>query len=116
MRYLLFFSFFIFLFSFSCTEQKSAQDKTPAADTIAKVEEKIIYYTCPMEEHKHVHSDSAGTCSECGMALVAAVVTSEDKMEFYGCPMLAHSYVRSDQPGTCAECGMKLKPMRLVKE
>ena len=116
MRYTLIFSFFIILIGLACTEQKPAEEKAPAAETVAEVEETVIYYTCPMEEHKHVHSDSAGVCSECNMALVAAVVTSEDKMDFYGCPMLEHSHVRSDQPGTCADCGMTLKPMRLVKE
>ena len=77
--------------------------------------EKLIYYTCPMESHKHVHSSQAGKCSECSMELVPAVVTLENMKEFYGCPMEAHSHVRSDSPGTCEDCGMKLKPMRLVK-
>jgi len=87
-----------------------------APDTTQKAEEQLIYYTCPMEEHKHVHSDQPGTCPECGMELVAGVVTSEENMEYYGCPMEIHSHVRSDQPGTCAECGMELKPMRLVRK
>ncbi len=78
-------------------------------------EEQLIYYTCPMESHKHVHSQEAGKCPECGMNMVAAVATTADKAEFYGCPMEAHSYVRSDKPGVCEDCGMKLKPMRLKK-
>ncbi|KAA3656335.1 MAG: hypothetical protein DWQ10_15600 [Calditrichaeota bacterium] len=78
--------------------------------------EKVIYYTCPMEEHKNMHSAEPGKCSECGMALVAGVVTTEEKMEYYGCPMLTHSHVRQAEAGKCAECGMFLKPMRLVKE
>ena len=77
--------------------------------------EQLIYYTCPMESHKHVHSTEPGKCEECGMKMVAAVVTTESQSEFYGCPMEAHSHVRSDKPGVCEDCGMKLKPMRLVK-
>ncbi|MCF7824158.1 MAG: hypothetical protein K9N35_08315 [Candidatus Marinimicrobia bacterium] len=75
--------------------------------------EKLIYYTCPMESHKHVHSAEAGNCPECGMALVEGVVTSVDKMEYYGCPMEIHSHIRKDTPGRCEECKMELKPMRL---
>ena len=82
----------------------------PAAD-----EEKMIYYTCPMESHKHIHSAEPGTCSECNMTLVPGVLTSEDKMEYYGCPMLIHSHVRAEAPGRCDECKMELKPMRLKK-
>ena len=77
--------------------------------------EHLIYYTCPMDEHKDVHSHEPGKCSKCGMEMVAGVVTTTENMEFYGCPMEAHSYVRSDKPGVCESCGMKLKPMRLVK-
>ena len=79
-------------------------------------EERLIYYTCPMDSHKHIHSSEAGRCSECSMELVAAVVTSEDKMDFYGCPMEAHSHVRQDSPGICEGCGMTLEPMRLKKD
>ena len=78
-------------------------------------EERLIYYTCPMESHKHIHSREPGSCSECGMALVPGVITSEDKMEYYGCPMEIHSHVRQETPGRCAECNMELKPMRLKK-
>ncbi len=77
--------------------------------------ERVIYYTCPMDSHKHIHSSQPGTCSECNMKLVAGVVTLEEMKDYYGCPMEAHSHVRSDSPGTCEGCGMKLKPMRLVK-
>ncbi|MCK5685027.1 hypothetical protein KAJ27_12935 [bacterium] len=77
--------------------------------------ENIIYYTCPMPSHKHIHSSTLGKCSECNMELVAAVVSDEKDKEFYGCPMEAHSHVRQEKPGKCDECGMKLKPMRLVK-
>ncbi|MCK5330831.1 MAG: hypothetical protein KAK01_05455 [Candidatus Marinimicrobia bacterium] len=78
-------------------------------------QEQLIYYTCPMESHKHIHSIEPGKCEECGMKMVAAVVTTVGNAEFYGCPMEAHSHVRSDKPGVCESCGMKLKPMRLEK-
>ncbi len=97
----------------------TAQTNTHAPDKIQKpkTEEEtmhLIYYTCPMDSHKHVHSNAPGTCAECGMELVAAGITTEEKMEYYGCPMEIHSHVRSDQSGTCAECGMELKPMRFI--
>ncbi|NQU28701.1 MAG: hypothetical protein HQ528_10460 [Candidatus Marinimicrobia bacterium] len=78
-------------------------------------QERLIYYTCPMKSHKHIHSTEPGKCKECGMKMVAAVVTTADQSDFYGCPMEAHSHLRSDKPGVCESCGMKLKPMRLVK-
>ncbi len=96
---------------------KSESDSPPpdtSADQVS-AEEILIYYTCPMEAHKHVHSSEPGTCSECPMALVKAVTTSKEKMAFYGCPMEAHSHIRGDEPGTCTECSMALKPMRLDK-
>lgn len=77
--------------------------------------ERFIYYTCPMPEHKHIHSKEPGQCTECGMALVQAVVTDTTQMEFWGCPMEVHSHVRHENSGKCPECGMNLKPMRLVK-
>jgi len=82
---------------------------------LATQAEQVIYYTCPMDEHKHVHGAEGGQCTECSMALVPAVTTTTDKMEYYGCPMEAHSHVRQDEAGTCEDCGMKLKPMRLKK-
>ena len=129
MRHLLFIVLPLFLISFACSQEK--QDKAnmktdkqmkemdhsamQKADSMQMVDEKIIYYTCPMEVHKAVHSDKPGKCPECGMALVPAVVTTKEMAEFYGCPMEAHSHVRSDKPGKCPECGMELKPMRLKK-
>ncbi len=77
--------------------------------------DKAMYYTCPMETHKHVHSQEAGKCPECGMDLVAVVGADENTKDFYGCPMPIHSHVRSDQPGKCDECGMDLKPLRMEK-
>ncbi|MCP4452902.1 MAG: hypothetical protein GY809_15680 [Planctomycetes bacterium] len=97
----------------SKSESENTPSGTPAGQ--AAVEESLIYYTCPMESHKHVHSSEPGTCSECPMALVKAVTTSEEKMEFYGCPMESHSHIRRDESGTCTECSMELKPMRLDK-
>jgi len=91
-------------------------EKMPMQKAVAQADgEKLIYYTCPMETHKHIHSSEPGTCSECGMTLVEGVVTTADKMEYYGCPMEIHSHVRQDEPGRCAECKMELKPMRLKK-
>jgi transcription initiation factor IIE alpha subunit len=114
-----------FIFSlfvlFSCAEKDAAKEQaqvkmehqTMMVDTTA---EKLVYYTCPMPEHKEIHSTVPGKCSLCNMAMVKAVVTTEEKKEFYGCPMPEHSYVRQDTAGTCPDCGMQLKPMRLVKE
>jgi hypothetical protein len=31
---------------------------------------KLLYYTCPMPEHSHVHSDKPGKCPLCGMTLI----------------------------------------------
>ncbi len=75
----------------------------------------VLYYTCPMESHKHVHSDEPGKCSECGMALVAIKKASAEKAEFYICPMESHSDSRSDKPGKCQECGMDMIPAVLDK-
>lgn len=102
-------------------EKKTTQDM--GGDNHASMEmakktaagEKLIYYTCPMESHKQVHSADPGQCPECNMALVAGTITTEDKMDFYGCPMLIHSHVRQEEPGRCDECKMVLKPMRLAE-
>ncbi|MFQ6616987.1 MAG: heavy metal-binding domain-containing protein, partial [Fidelibacterota bacterium] len=45
---------------------------------------KVLYYTCPMESHKHVHSGEEGTCPDCGMTLIPVVQTAEADAEFYG--------------------------------
>jgi len=90
-------------------DEHMATQKAPAQAS----GEKLIYYTCPMESHKHIHSSEPGSCSECGMPLVKAVVTAEDQAEFYGCPMEIHSHIRHAEPGRCEECNMELKPMRL---
>ena len=101
-----------------CGQQQSDNSEAVSDDSVvAQVAdyERIIYYTCPMDEHKHVHSDKPGKCTECDMALVPGVITQMDKAEYYGCPMLIHSHIRSEAPGKCAECGMELMPMRLVQ-
>ena len=77
--------------------------------------EKLIYYTCPMDDHSAEYSSNPGHCSKCGINLAAGVVTEIEKKDFYGCPMLIHSHIREDNPGKCIDCGMKLKPMRLIK-
>ena len=104
---------FTFIVGCSKSDSENPQPATPTDQ--AAVAETLIYYTCPMDAHKHVHSSKPGTCSECSMVLVKAVTTSVDKMDFYGCPMEIHSHIRSDEPGICPECSMALKPMRLVK-
>lgn len=125
MRYLFILAAVVILFA--CGQKEEVSKETPhqehdmtqheaAHDSVKAVDEDLIYYTCPMEEHKHVHSGKPGTCPECGMDLVAGVVTDTTRMEYYGCPMEIHSHIRSDKSGTCEECGMKLKPMRLVKK
>jgi len=109
------------VFVVSCGGKKEApamQQDTHAAMEKTKAPsngEKIIYYTCPMESHKHIHSSTPGTCPACNMTLVPGVITTEDQMEYYGCPMEIHSHVRHDAPGRCEECKMELKPMRLKK-
>jgi hypothetical protein len=101
----------------ACQSKKdSSKMQHTNAETVQKIDnERLIYYTCPMDIHKHIHSKGTGTCPECGMKLVAAVVTTEAQMEYYGCPMASHSHVRKNEPGICNECKMKLKPMRLKK-
>lgn len=104
------------LFIASCDKKNDTSNQQSADKQAAgQIEETVVYYTCPMETHKDVHSDKQGKCPKCNMNLVAGVITSEEKMEYYGCPMEAHSHVRTNVPGTCVECGMKLKPMRLEK-
>ncbi len=88
------------------SNNKMDQDQMKSAESIA-------YYTCPMESHKHIHSQGPGDCPECRMALVPAVETTTSEADFYGCPMPAHSHIRADEAGKCPECGMQLKPMKL---
>ncbi|MCH8010700.1 MAG: hypothetical protein IIA61_01930 [Candidatus Marinimicrobia bacterium] len=105
----------------ACGGKKTAEEQTkqevPAVATHEMSEsimgDIVMYYTCPMEDHKHVQSHEAGKCPECGMELVAVVKGDENNMDFYGCLMPEHSHVRSDQPGKCSECGMDLVPIRL---
>ncbi len=108
----------------ACGEKKTAekQTKLEALQSVTANEmsesikgDKAMYYTCPMESHKHVHSQKAGKCPECGMNLVAVVEANESNKDFYGCPMPIHSHVRSEKPGKCDECGMDLMPMHLEK-
>jgi hypothetical protein len=107
----------------ACGGKKTAEEQTKQEIQGVATQEmsesikgdKVMYYTCPMETHKHVHSQEAGKCPECGMELVAVVEADESNKDFYGCPMPIHSHVRSDQPGKCNECGMELMPIRLEK-
>lgn len=107
----------------ACGGKKTAEEQTKLEVQAVSTHEisnsvigdKVMYYTCPMVAHKHVLSQKAGQCPECGMELRAVVEGDENNMDFYGCPMVEHSHVRSDQPGKCDECGMDLMPMRLEK-
>ena len=107
----------------ACSGKKTVEEQTkqevPAVATHEMsnsiIGDKVVYYTYPMEDHKHVHSHEAGKCPECGMELVAVVEGDESNNDFYGCPMPEHSHVRSNQPGKCGECGMDLVPIRLEK-
>ncbi|MCJ7801388.1 MAG: hypothetical protein MUP82_03415 [Candidatus Marinimicrobia bacterium] len=107
----------------ACNSEKTTMDDSKQAEKAKSMEETskkmmasaVVYYTCPMESHKHVHSMEADTCSECGMVLIQVVKGTDEDHDFYGCQMAEHSHVRSDEPGTCAECGMDLMPMRLEK-
>ncbi len=98
-----------------CGNEKGLGDKASKMNALTGSEEILIYYSCPMDSHSHIHSREAGSCSECGMDMVKGVITTQENMDFWGCPMEAHAHVRTDSPGTCEDCGMKLKPMRLVK-
>ncbi len=102
----------------ACQSKKDShagQDHSKTESAHKMAEEQLVYYTCPMESHKHVHSQEPGNCPECGMKMVQAVMTDTKSAEYYGCPMPSHSHVRSENPGNCNECGMVLKPMRLKK-
>lgn len=106
---------------FACAREKKAEEAeappavAEAPATEVTIGEKIMYYTCPMEAHKHVHSHEPGNCPDCGMDLVRVVQTDETDFEFYTCPMPEHSHIRHSEPGECEECGMKLVPARLEK-
>lgn len=103
-----------FLLLVACNDQ--GEKTSDHQDTHAKAlaAEKIFYYTCPMEQHKHISSDKPGDCSECKMKLVAAVETDSAGAQYYGCPMPSHSHIRHEKAGTCEECNMDLKPMELL--
>ena len=107
----------------ACNSEKTTMDNSKHGDKTMHVKETsesmaenaVVYYTCPMEAHKYVHSDEADKCPECGMELVAVVAGDENITDFYGCPMIEHSHVRNNEPGTCAECGMALVPLKFSK-
>lgn len=114
----------LLLVAYGCEKKQKAAEPVPEEPAAAAPEgvivttakeEMTMYYTCPMESHKHVHSKDPGNCPECGMQMVQVVQTTEENAEYYGCPMPEHSHVRQDGPGTCEECGMKLVPMKLEK-
>lgn len=128
MRYSMLILLLAFIFTWGCSQEKQKQTESQPNNQMNMTEnsshempmdstsgESIAYYTCPMEEHSHVHSAEPGKCPECGMDLVSVVKTTKEKAEFYGCTMAKDSHVRSDKPGKCPECGMQLEPMRLDK-
>jgi hypothetical protein len=104
-------TFFVLIACNGQSEKKAEDQETHVKESTA---EKTYYYTCPMEDHKHIASNTPGDCSECGMKLVAAAETESDSAEYYGCPMPSHSHIRHEKAGKCEECNMDLKPMRLV--
>jgi FtsP/CotA-like multicopper oxidase with cupredoxin domain len=65
-----------------------------------------VVYVCPM--HPEVVSEEPGSCSKCGMKLLAQAATETT----YVCPM--HPEVTSDKADRCPKCGMKLVPEHLV--
>ena len=67
-------------------------------------------YICPMDPE--VHEVGPGTCSKCGMALEAAVITAPANIIQYTCPM--HLQIVRDEPGNCPICGMTLEPMTVT--
>lgn len=99
----------------SSMEQNQKSEASHADHGHASMEKAVSpeYYTCPMESHKHINSQEAGNCPECGMALIPVVETTAAEADFYGCPMPEHSHVRAEEAGSCPECGMQLKPMKL---
>ena len=109
-----FLSVSVFFVLIACNGQ--SENKSEHQDTYVKesTAEKIYYYTCPMEQHKHIASNTPGDCSECGMKLVAAKETGADSAGYYGCPMPSHSHIRHEEAGKCEECNMELQPMNLV--
>jgi FtsP/CotA-like multicopper oxidase with cupredoxin domain len=66
-----------------------------------------VIYVCPM--HPEVVSEEPGSCSKCGMKLLAQAAEETT----YVCPM--HPEVASDKPDRCPQCGMKLLPSSVVE-
>lgn len=101
----------LLLILIACNGQNEKKTESQQINVKESTSEKIYYYTCPMENHKYVHSDKPGNCPECGMKLVAVVAAEQDSAGYYGCMMPEDSDVRSDEPGNCPKCNMKLVPM-----
>jgi FtsP/CotA-like multicopper oxidase with cupredoxin domain len=88
---------------------KAAPDKTLSfvAEMDMGIPEGVpVVYVCPM--HPEVVSEEPGSCSKCGMKLLAQAAEEAT----YVCPM--HPDVTSDKPDKCPKCGMKLLPENLV--
>ena len=97
----------ILLILIACNGQSEKKTESQQINVKESTSEKIYYYTCPMENHKYVHSDKPGNCPECGMKLVAVVAAEQDSAGYYGCMMPEDSDVRSDEPGTCSDAEEK---------
>ena len=123
MRLFFLLGIFSIVFLFSCGQDQKSKERSLSEQSQEEKknnsqihpDEKLVYYTCPMEEHKHIHSDEPSKCPECNMDMVAVVETTNESKEYYGCSMAEDSHVRHDKPGNCEECGMELKPMRMQK-
>ena len=115
-RFIILCTFLAVLIIFACERQKEPSSEGAQHELPAQQAETVYYYTCPMEEHKHVHNDRMGECPECRMNLVATVKTTPDSADYFGCPMISHSHIRHSEAGKCEECNMDLKPMRLATD
>jgi len=96
--------------------------KTVSAQKATSTSQKEVQktmYTCPM--HPKEMSDKKGTCSKCGMELVASKEsvhnpaikgsqTSTVVKTKYVCTMDGST---SDKPGKCPKCGMKMTEKKI---
>jgi len=95
----------------ACDRHENTSSAGDKPETSVAQTKTVYYYSCPMDEHKHVYNDKPGECPECRQDLATVVAAPTDSVEFYGCPIINHSHVRQDNPGKCEECNMELKPM-----
>ena len=81
------------------------------SSALAKIQagDRVLYYTCPMPEHAHIHAANPGKCPLCAMTLIPMMGPSETP-SLYHCPM--HPEITSDKPGLCPKCEMDLVPVK----